>query len=620
MLIVLPGRGIPPATLGRLRRRLGGKERQLGLLPTPRKVLKVGRTTAVTEAAVLLPSDEGARSAAQGLRSLLRELGVPRVPMVATLAAAARYSMVIAAGDPRSDSRVGHYWELCDGTCMDLEALGPQGYGLVTARRDRKLLVVLGAQAQEGLRHGFATLRQLVVQRGDQPAMREVWLADRPSFDLRGVIEGFYGPPWSHQERLRLFDFLELYKFNSYIYAPKDDPFHRERWREPYAGKLSRELGQLVDAAARHGVRFCFAISPGLSMRYSSRADFTALCRKVDAMRAMGVDSFALCLDDIPPELHHAQDRRAFSSLGEAHAHITNRLRDHLDRVPPQSQLIFCPTDYTGTKSTPYLRALGERLRKEVLVFWTGEQVCTPAIDDEDADAYGAAIGRRPLVWDNYPVNDYNRNRLFLGPLRNRASDLHEHIAGLVANPMNEGEASKIPLVTVADYLWNSEAYRPEPAWEAALMQQGGPRGYPPLRYFAESCMSSFLYAKDCPTLSAAVAAFWKDYSAGQAGDAAPELRAHFTRMRRLKRELSSRLANRWLLEEISPYLDKLAAYGQAGAACLRMLLSPSPAARRSAERARQEAEANPRQVCGTVMDNFIARALREHDSAREDR
>jgi len=613
---VLAGRGIAPATLGRRRLLLGARERQLGVLPTPRQVLKVGRTTTVAEVAVLLPSDEGARSAAEGLRAFLRELGVPRVPVVATLEAAARYAMVIAAGNPAADSRVGHCWELCDGARVQLPPLGPQGYGLVTARRDGKLLVVLAATAREGLRHGFATLRQLIVQRGDQPALREISLADGPSFELRGVIEGFYGPPWSHQQRLRLLDFCELYKFNLYVYAPKDDPYHREHWREPYTARALRELRQLVEAASRHGVRFCFGVSPGLSMRYSSRADMAALRRKLDAMREIGVDSFALCLDDIPGKLHHPQDRRAFSSLAEAHACIANRLRDHLDRVARGSQLIFCPTEYAGTRRTRYLRAIGDLLRRDVLVFWTGSQVCSPTISGQEADAYGAAIARPPLIWDNYPVNDYNRNRLFLGPLRGRPSDLHRHAAGLIANPMNEGEASKLPLITVADYLWNAEAYRPEPAWEAALLQQGGARAYAPLRCFAGSCTSSFLHPKDSPELAAAIAALWKELAAGTPGAAASTLRRHFARMRGLKRELPSRLPNRWLLEQISPYLDKLSTYGKAGAACLRMLFSPSAAARRQVERWQREAAANPRQVCGTVMDNFISRALHEYDLA----
>jgi len=615
---VLPGRGIAPASLARLRPLLGGKERQSGILPTPRRIIRLGRTTNVSEVAVLLPADEGARAAAEGLRSLLRELGVPRVPMVATVEAAARYSMLVAAGDPRSDPRVAHCWELCGGARLDVQPLGPQGYALMTARRDGKLCVVVAAVAREGVRHGFATLRQLVVQRADSQAahrpasLREACIADHPALTLRGVIEGFYGPPWGHQERLRLLDFLELYKFNCYVYAPKDDPFHRERWREPYSGRRLRELRQLVDAAARHGVRFCFAISPGLSMRYSSRRDFAALCRKVDAMREMGVDSFALCLDDIPPELHHAQDKRAFSSLGAAHAHIANRLRDYLERTAPRSQLIFCPTDYTGTKSTPYLQAIAQRMRKEVLVFWTGAEVCTPTITSGDADAYGAAIARPPLIWDNYPVNDYNRNRLFMGPLRNRSRDLHDHAAGLIANPMNEGEASKIALATIADYLWNPPAYRPESAWEAALMQQAGPRACAALRYFAEHCASSFLYARESAELSAAIAAFWKGFAAGEPGDAAAALRRHLARMRGLKRELASSLGNPWLLDEIAPYLDKLADYGAAGAACLELLLTRRRAARATAERAQQRLSANPRQICGTVMDSFIARALRE--------
>jgi hyaluronoglucosaminidase len=48
------------------------------------------------------------------------------------------------------------------------------------------------------------------------------------------VIEGFYGPPWSHDARLEVVEFLAGYAMNAYVYAPKSDPKHRERWRDPY--------------------------------------------------------------------------------------------------------------------------------------------------------------------------------------------------------------------------------------------------------------------------------------------------------------------------------------------------------------------------------------------------
>ena len=52
---------------------------------------------------------------------------------------------------------------------------------------------------------------------------------DWPAMRLRGAIEGFYGSPWTHEERMHQLAFYGDVKMNTYIYAPKDDPYHRER-------------------------------------------------------------------------------------------------------------------------------------------------------------------------------------------------------------------------------------------------------------------------------------------------------------------------------------------------------------------------------------------------------
>ena len=51
---------------------------------------------------------------------------------------------------------------------------------------------------------------------------------------LRGIVEGFYGKPWTQEQRIDMMAFCEAHRLNAYIYAPKDDPYHREKWREPY--------------------------------------------------------------------------------------------------------------------------------------------------------------------------------------------------------------------------------------------------------------------------------------------------------------------------------------------------------------------------------------------------
>ncbi len=54
---------------------------------------------------------------------------------------------------------------------------------------------------------------------------------------LRGIVEGFYGTPWTTTDRMDILGFCGEHGLNAYIYAPKDDPYHRDKWREPYPKK-----------------------------------------------------------------------------------------------------------------------------------------------------------------------------------------------------------------------------------------------------------------------------------------------------------------------------------------------------------------------------------------------
>ena len=49
---------------------------------------------------------------------------------------------------------------------------------------------------------------------------------------LSGVIEGFYGRPWTEAQRVRMLDWIGQAGMNMFIYAPKDDIHIRARWRE----------------------------------------------------------------------------------------------------------------------------------------------------------------------------------------------------------------------------------------------------------------------------------------------------------------------------------------------------------------------------------------------------
>ncbi|MBQ9478849.1 MAG: beta-N-acetylglucosaminidase domain-containing protein, partial [Selenomonadaceae bacterium] len=104
---------------------------------------------------------------------------------------------------------------------------------------------------------------------------------------IRGVIEGFYGQPWSHQQRLELMSFCREHNLNAYIYAPKDDPYHRAQWREPYPDDQLERLRELIGAADRNGVEFIFAVSPGLDLDYSD-ADIQSMLDKLSSVYDLG--------------------------------------------------------------------------------------------------------------------------------------------------------------------------------------------------------------------------------------------------------------------------------------------------------------------------------------------
>ena len=300
-------------------------------------------------------------------------------------------------------------------------------------------------------------------------------LADYPSFPERGIVEGFYGVPWSHQDRLDILRFVGQHRMNVYYYAPKDDPYHRKLWREPYPPNEVKRLGELVDTARANFVDFCFAISPGLSMVYSNDLDFSTLTKKLDSVQKLGVSCFALFLDDVPQDLENPEDKARFKTLAAAHVYLVNKLDGYLKSQSPDTRLTVTPTTYTNEwGSRDYIRELGSGLDPDVGIVWTGPRVVSPAIKVAEAREWGDLLHQPPLVWDNFPVNDGISWRLNLGPLVGREPNLPTAVRGLFSNPMNQARASLIPLQTIADYLWNSLAYDPERSLRNAVMEQYG--------------------------------------------------------------------------------------------------------------------------------------------------
>lgn len=271
---------------------------------------------------------------------------------------------------------------------------------------------------------------------------------------LCGVVEGFYGRPWTMEQRKELFRRLKKWGLNTYLYAPKDDYKHRMFWREPYSVEEAEQLMTLISASREFNVEFIYAISPGLDITFSSAKEITALKRKLDQVSHFGCKSFALLFDDIDHNMCPA-DKEVFSSFAHAQVSITNEIYQYLGE--PQT-FLFCPTEYCGTFcypnviQSPYLRTVGEKLLPGIDVLWTGPKVVSKDISVESIEEVSKIIKRAPVIWDNIHANDYDQKRLFLGPYKGRNTELIPRLTGVLTNPNCEFEANFVAIHTLSTW------------------------------------------------------------------------------------------------------------------------------------------------------------------------
>jgi hyaluronoglucosaminidase len=287
------------------------------------------------------------------------------------------------------------------------------------------------------------------------------------SFEVRGVIEGFYDRLWTWGERGRFASAMAALGFTHYVYAPKEDRLQNAGWRTPYPDETRRHLAAFAEQCRRDGMEPWFGLRP-IGIGYVDDVDADLVVAKLRDYLDLGAAGLLLLADDIPVALDAATAGR-FTELADAHAWLVDRVAADCD-----APLVFCPTEYHGSGGA-YLHRLAATLPPEVGLNWTGSRVCSASITASEAWAIGDVLGRRPLVWDNYPVNDGGmRRQLHIGPIRDRDPELAKATAGIWVNPAMEPEANLVPMTTWADYLADPAGYDPDASWGRALERVTG--------------------------------------------------------------------------------------------------------------------------------------------------
>jgi hyaluronoglucosaminidase len=362
------------------------------------------------------------------------------------------------------------------------------------------------------------------------------------------AIEGFYGPPYAHQERLDLLRWLPSAGFTDYAYGPKDDPFHRDRWREQYPPEQCALLAQTLAVAQEAGLTLTLAVSPGLDWRGAD--DHPALVAKLRQLYDLGVRSLGVYWDDVAPG-------------GEEHGRSHGQgVAAAVAGLPSDVRWLTVGTDYAMDAGTPYLRGFAAALPPTVAIAWTGPSVTSPTVPAEVAARLVAELGHPLLLCDNWPVNDLGMSAvLHLGPMPARDPGLREVVAGAGFNMMSLPLATRVGLAVAARH-WRDPHEDREAAWLSVL------EGFPGLLPLARSCRSWLTDPGPDPELAS-----WVD--PGLRGD--PRLLAY------LDAGCRAGLPAAWE-RELAPWLAAWEAEAQVAAGVLRTVAALATGAEAGAE------------------------------------
>ncbi len=281
-----------------------------------------------------------------------------------------------------------------------------------------------------------------------------------------GLIEGYYGGPWTWPERRAQVEGLKAHGYGFYIYAPKADVYLRRRWREAPPAETQAGLVGLAAHCHGLGVRFGVGLSPFEIYRDFNGEAQQALARKLEWLDALGIDDLGILFDDMRGDL---------PDLAQTQVRILHWIAER----SRASRLIVCPTYYSddagldryfGARPAGYLEAFGAGLDPAIEVFWTGEEVCSREFSPGHLDRVGEALRRKPFLWDNYPVNDGPRMspHLHLRAFTGRTASIGSRIAAHAVNPALQPTLSLIPALTLAESYRLGEAYQYVEAFDRA--------------------------------------------------------------------------------------------------------------------------------------------------------
>ena len=309
------------------------------------------------------------------------------------------------------------------------------------------VITVVGADTDASY-YGLTTLYHILKQM-DSNTIRNFHIEDWADVASRGFIEGYYGNPWSTEDRINLMKWGGYYKLNSYFYAPKNDPKHNAKWRELYTEEeLNTLIRPLAEAGNASKCRFVYALHTFMynPVRFDGnyQADLKAVQDKFAQVIDAGVRQVAILADDA--------GNVGGNNYNKFLTDMTAWLAEMKKTYPDLKQTLpFCPQEYMYNGQAYY-----KNFPENVQVVMTGGRVWGE-VNQNFTNTFTNNAGRGPYMWINWPCTDNSKSHLIMGGY---TTFLHPgvdpaKIQGIVLNPMQQSEPSKVAIFGNACYSWN---------------------------------------------------------------------------------------------------------------------------------------------------------------------
>ena len=322
-------------------------------------------------------------------------------------------------------------------------------------------IVILGKDS-DSVYYGLSTLDLIFQQTQDE--VRELEIKDYSSSYYRGFIEGYYGIPWTSEERKELMRFGSKFKSNIYIYAPKDDAYHSSCWRDLYAENDLEILKEQIEVGRETKTKLAWALHPFMSNKITADnydASLQIVEKKFNQLYEAGVRQFVISADDVEVTGGLLED-------GSLHNKLLNDVATFLKAKNDCNDLVFVPSAYCYQAEqrlkvdlNKYYASLMKDLDDSIHIMWTGDDVCS-SMESGRFTEFKNLTNKKPFFWLNWPVNDYSTDHLLMGKgevLNINYTDDTVPFEGMVTNPMQQAEPSKLSIFAICDYTWNPNKF-----------------------------------------------------------------------------------------------------------------------------------------------------------------